>query len=223
MEPNRGDSFVAAGSFGAWLEDMRAVLRGEKAADVPCGSCVGCCISSYPIPLRPGDERARAEVPEQMLIGRAEPGRDWLMGFREDGSCPFLTGARTCSIYANRPHTCRDYDCRIYAAARLLPDGERPDISSRVRAWRFDVDTAEDAAAAAAVQRAAQFIRAHSALFPPAMRAASATAASVLAIKTYAVFLAAESGQQPEETVRQVIESAMAFERAAERARDQGL
>jgi hypothetical protein len=203
---------IDAGRFSEWLAAMRAVLRGERDADVPCGDCVGCCISSYPIPLRPGDELARAEVPEQMLIGRAEPGKDWLMGFRDDGSCPFLAERGSCSIYANRPQTCRDYDCRIYAAAGLLPDGERPVIASRVRAWRFDVESAEDSAAAAAVRRAAQFIRANSALFPPGMRAVSSTAAAVLAVKTHALFDATRSGRSPEETVREVIEAAVAFD-----------
>lgn len=212
---------VSAGAFGEWLAAMRAVLRGERGADVPCGECVGCCVSSYPIPLRRSDEVARAEVPEQMLIGHAEPGKDWLMGFRDDGSCPFLAGGCSCSIYANRPQTCRDYDCRIYAAAGLLPDGERPVIANRVRTWRFDVTTTEDVAAAAAVQRAAQFIRGHAGLFPPGMRATSATAAAVLAIKTYALFLAAEAGRSPEVTARQVIETAVAFD-LAPAARGQG-
>ena len=190
---------------------MRAVLRGERDADVPCGDCVGCCVSSYPIPLRPRDELARALVPEQMLIGHAEPGRDWLMGFRDDGSCPFLT-VGACSIYARRPQTCRDYDCRIYAATDLLPDGDRPIIAARVRAWRFEVLTPEDAAAAGAVRRAAQFIRSHSALFPPVMRASSATAAAVLAVKTYELFLgAAEGDSSASPSVQGVIDSIWTF------------
>src|SRR5690606_22035784 len=32
-----------AGSFGTWLGEMRAVLRGHRDADVPCDGCVGCC------------------------------------------------------------------------------------------------------------------------------------------------------------------------------------
>lgn len=203
---------VDAGRFSEWLTAMRAVLRGERDADVPCGDCVGCCVSSYPIPLRPRDEVARAEVPEQMLIGSAMPGKDWVMGFRDDGSCPFFT-AHSCSIYSNRPQTCRDYDCRIYAAAGMLPDGDRPLIHQRVRSWRFDCDSTRDQAAAAAVRQAAQFIRDHAGLFPPGMRAAAVTAASVLAVKTYELFLPADAPTAaPEEMVRRVIESAVAFD-----------
>src|SRR5512139_2687356 len=90
---------VDAGHFGEWLAAMRQVLRGQRDADVPCGDCIGCCISSYPIPLRPGDVRARAEVPEQYLLGQSAQGERWLMGFREDGSCPFMN-AGGCGIYA---------------------------------------------------------------------------------------------------------------------------
>lgn len=201
---------IKAGAFGPWLDSMRAVLRGQGDADVPCGSCIGCCVSSYPIPLRPHDEVARNEVPEQWLIGPAVPGANWLMGFREDGSCPFLA-AGSCSIYANRPQTCRDYDCRIYAAAGLLPDGNRPVIAERVRAWEFTFSSSQEQKAAQAVRRAAQFIREHQALFPAAMRAGSATAAAVLAVKSHELFLA-EEARPAEDLVRKIIDTVRAFD-----------
>jgi len=203
---------VAAGAFGEWLAAMRGVLRGEQDADVPCGSCVGCCISSYPIPLRPEDELARAQVPEQWLLGPARAGERWLMGFREDGSCPFMND-KSCSIYAGRPQTCRDYDCRIYTAAGLQPDGERPVIAERVSAWEFGFSSEQEKADADAVRQAAQFIRANQALFPSAMRAGSATAAAVLAVKTYPLFRAGIPGTA-EHMVLRVVETARAFDAA---------
>jgi hypothetical protein len=132
------------------------------------------------------------------------------MGFREDGSCPFLS-QRTCSIYAGRPQTCRDYDCRIYAAAGLLPDGERPVIAERVGAWEFGFSSEQDNADADAVRQAAQFIRANQALFPPAVRAGSATAAAVLAVKTYPLFRAGIPGTA-KDTVLRVMDAARAFD-----------
>jgi len=203
---------VAAGAFGEWLAAMRRVLRGEQDADVPCGGCVGCCVSSYPIPLRTEDELARAQVPEQWLLGPARAGERWLMGFREDGSCPFLS-ERCCSIYAGRPQTCRDYDCRIYTAAGLLPDGERPVIAERVGAWEFGFSSGQESADADAVRRAAQFIRTNQALFPPALRAGSATATAVLAVKTYPLFHGA-TPVAPEDMVSRVVEAARAFDAA---------
>jgi hypothetical protein len=203
---------VDAGSFGQWLVAMRSVLRGERDADVPCGECVGCCISAYPIPLRPADATARAEVPEQWLIGAAEPDQPWLMGFREDGSCPFMQRGR-CAIYTGRPQTCRDYDCRIYAAAGLDPDGDRPAISARVKAWRFRFESEQERGDVEAMRTAAGFIRTHQAHFPPAMRAGSATAAAVLAVKTFAVFRDGGGARAPEEIVPRVIDAARDFDR----------
>jgi hypothetical protein len=201
---------INAGTFGDWLRQIRAVLRGERDADVPCGDCVGCCVSSYPILLRVSDKLAREQVPEERLIGPARSGERWLMGYRDDGSCPFLCGGR-CSIYADRPQTCRDYDCRIYAAAGLIPDGSRPVIAARVRAWRFAYESDQDRSEAQAVSRAAQFIRAHQALFPASMRAGSATAAAVLAVKTYPMFLADEQ-RSPTDVAQRVMDAARIFD-----------
>lgn len=201
----------AAGSFGDWLGQMRAVLRGEREADVPCDGCVGCCVSSYPVPLRPGDQVALALVPAQHLQWSANGGAARML-HRADGTCPMLDSGR-CTIYADRPQTCRDYDCRIYAAAGLLPDGERPLIHQRVQSWHFDCDSARDQAAAAAVRQSAQFIRDHAELFPRGMRASAATAAAVLAVKTYELFLSADCATTaPQEMVRSVIEAALAFD-----------
>lgn len=203
-----------AGGFGEWLAAMRAVLRGERDADVPCGGCTGCCVSSYPIPLRPGDEVARAQVPEQWLIGPAAPGERWLMGFREDGSCPLLADG-CCSIYAGRPQTCRDYDCRIYAATGLLPDGNRPVIAARVTAWKFTYGSEQERRDAEAVRQAAHFIHANRALFPPAMRAGSATAVAVLSVKIYPLFVSGVPPQQPvEQLLRLVIDAVRDFDDA---------
>jgi Fe-S-cluster containining protein len=208
-------SRTEAGDFAEWLRGMRAVLRGERDADVPCGECVGCCVSSYPIPLRPTDSVALDRIPREHLHLPVGPGSLAVMGFREDGTCPMLC-ASSCVIYADRPQTCRDYDCRIYAAAGLLPDGDRPVIRQRVLAWRFDLKSEEDRVAADAVKRAAQFIQANASLFPVAMRARSATAVAVLAVKVSGLFWnsAASPGlHEPAPlAVQRVIDAARAFD-----------
>jgi uncharacterized protein len=206
-----------AGPFSEWLEAMRAVLRGERAAQVPCGTCVGCCVSSYPIPLRPADRIAQEQVPEQYLIH--SPGikaGHLLMGFRDDGSCPmFEMGC--CSIYPHRPQTCREYDCRIHAAAGTLPAGDRPLIHQRVNAWRFSYPRPEDGHQSRAVLRAARFIEAHSSEFPASIRATSPTAVAVLAVKVYPLFAAMPDDPLLDETgvrqrVAQVLEAVRAFD-----------
>lgn len=204
----------AAGEFGAWLEQMRAVLRGEAEAAVPCDGCVGCCVSSYPIPLRPSDAVALAEVPDQYLQWPASASEPARMGFRDDGTCPMLVEHR-CTIYADRPRTCRDYDCRIYAAAGLVPDGRRTVIQQRVEEWRFRYEDAQSRARAAAVRRAAAFIRDHAACFPTAMRGHSATAAAVLAVKVYPLFMDGQPDRAVPDQVNAVLEAARAFDTAA--------
>ena len=188
---------------------MRAVLRGEHDADVPCDGCVGCCVSAYPIPLRPDDTTALERVPAPLLSLPTTGGMARMLP-REDGTCPMLSAGR-CDIYRARPRTCRDYDCRIYAAAGLEPDGERPVIQQRVREWRFAFEDEVDRANALAVQRAADFIRAHARLFPAVTRARSATAAAVLAVKVYPAFLRPRV-DAPESLVREVLELARAFD-----------
>jgi Fe-S-cluster containining protein len=208
-----------AGHFGTWLREMSAVLRGGQHADVPCDGCVGCCVSSYAIPLRPADGVALEAVPARYLRMPVDGGLA-RMEYREDGTCPMLEGGR-CTIYAQRPQTCRDYDCRIYTATGLLPDGERPVIRDRVLEWHFDFPSLEELAQHGALRRAARFIREHAALFPPAMRADSAAAAAVLAVKAWPLFLRGagtnEKGDEPEdpsphEQVQRVLEAARAFD-----------
>lgn len=165
---------------------MRAVLKSEQVADVPCNGCVGCCVSSYAIPLRPTDAAALAAVPDRYLR-LPRDGRLARMAHREDGTCPMLEAGR-CTIYADRPQTCRDYDCRIYAATGLLPDGERPVIRERVLEWRFTFESQAEYQQFSALQRAARFISEHAALLPPSIRPGSAAAVAVLAVKSWQLF-----------------------------------
>lgn len=186
---------------------MRAVLRGEAVADVPCDGCVGCCVSAYPIPLRPDDRVALERVPDMNLQLPVVPGQLARMTPRADGRCPMLQ-ADLCTIYADRPRTCRDYDCRIYAAAGLTPDGPRPVIQQRVREWRFGFAGPRERAMAEAVRRAAEFIRDHATLFPASARVHSATAVAVLAVQSWELFAEggpAEAGMRPGELVQRVL------------------
>jgi len=193
---------------------MRAVLKGEQTADVPCDGCVGCCVSFYAIALRPVDKAALSAVPDRHLRLPVDGGLAY-MGYRDDGTCPMLEAGR-CTIYADRPQTCRDYDCRIYAATGLLPDGHRPVIEERVLEWRFDFSTEEEMRQSEALRRAACFIREHGALFPPGIRAESAAAVAVLAVKVWPLFRNEKGGgseePSPEEQTRRVLEAARAFD-----------
>src|SRR5690349_17026309 len=111
---------MRAGPFGAWLAAARASLRGEgPGIDVPCGDCRGCCTSSMFVHIRPGETGTLAVIPKRLLVrAPGQPRGQLLLGFGEDGCCPLLQD-RECSIYEQRPRTCRDFDCRIFAAAGI--------------------------------------------------------------------------------------------------------
>jgi len=207
------ESVIDAGVFGDWLREAEAMLRGTGGADVPCGSCVGCCVSSYYIWLRPEDRVAYDEVPEEFLLrGRDQPAGHHLMGYRDDGRCPMLT-ASGCRIYADRPQTCRDYDCRIFAAAGIEAGGdEKRVINERVRAWRFRYADESDHAAQAAIAAAAAFIRGNPAAFAGNAPTAP-TGIAVLALKAHRVFL--DPGVEscdPATVAQAVIEASRAFD-----------
>lgn len=183
---------VDAGPFGAWLVQALRVLRGEAEADVPCGTCTGCCSSAYYIRIRPRDRVAVAGVsPAYFVRAAGMPPEEVLMGWRHDGTCPALECGR-CTIYAQRPMTCRDYDCRVFVPAGLTAGDERKAvINERIRAWRFTFEGDGERRAFEAIGRAAAFIREKRALFPNAGRGVptAPTGIAVLAMKTFDVFL----------------------------------
>jgi Fe-S-cluster containining protein len=184
---------VPAGNFREWLAEARASLLSDVGSNVPCGDCVGCCVSSYYIPLRLQDRAARERIPASFIVqASGQPPDHAMMGYREDGTCPMLSAGK-CTIYAHRPQTCRDYDCRIFAAAGMNAGGpDKHVINNRVNAWRFSYPTEEDRQAHDAVLSAAAFIREKKSCFPGGRAPTAPTGIAVLAIKTYTVFLDAD-------------------------------
>jgi hypothetical protein len=94
-----------------------------------------------------------------------------------------------CSIYEDRPQTCRDFDCRIFAATGISVDEERqPEIAQRVKAWAFDYGTEESREQHAAVKQAAEFLQRNKDLFPPRSFPAYAVQLAALAVRIYRLF-----------------------------------
>jgi len=149
------DDTLDAGELSAWLTDMRAALRGERAADVPCGACTACCTSSQFVHIEPDETDALAHIPVGLRF--PAPGRPKghvVLGYDEHGRCPML-GEHGCTIYEHRPRTCRTYDCRVFAATGVEPEGSQPAILKQVRRWRFTVASPEARAQRRALERAA--------------------------------------------------------------------
>jgi len=203
---------LPAGNFSEWLRDMRAALGSSGGMDVACGDCRGCCTSHYYIKVRAHETRALERIGESRL----EPGppndpESRLMGFRENGHCHMLVG-RDCSIYQDRPETCRSYDCRVYAAAGIRAGDDKHEINARVARWRFSYPSDVDREEQRAVTSAANFLRQHIVKFPGGHVPSRPSEIAVLAVKSYTVFL--DPPGEDEDTGKAIIEATLEFNRA---------
>ena len=206
---------VPAGAFGAWRARFRTSLLGNDGSDVPCGDCRGCCVSGYSVQIRPHDQEARALIPAKLLISAPGFARGELtMAARPDGTCPMLHDNQ-CSIYQSRPQTCRDYDCRVFAAAGIEAGGtDKATINRRVRQWRFSYPTEMDRKAHAAVMATAKFIGTRRSSFPGQRAPAGPAGIAVLACESYGVFLQpGVHGKADIEVAQSILDASSEFHR----------
>jgi uncharacterized protein len=205
---------IDAGDFGAWLIQAREALRGSGGSRVPCGDCTGCCTSGYSIEVRTADAAALARIPATSLYrSRGSSSANWTVRPNGDGVCPMLSCGQ-CTIYAQRPQTCRDYDCRVFTAAGMEAGGaDKAVINERVREWRFGFTREEDRQAQAAIQAAALFIRSGRASFPPGTAPLNSLGIAALALRVYPVFLPPGPPALAADTARAVVAMGAAFDR----------
>lgn len=150
---------LAAGDFSSWLVEIRRAMRGEQDADVPCGGCTACCTASQFVHIGPDETDTLAHIPSALLFPAPRmPRGHVLLGYDEHGCCPMLVDG-ACSIYEHRPRTCRTYDCRVFTAAGIEPEDDKPLIARRVRRWRFSYEDPAGSAEHAAVRAAARAIQ----------------------------------------------------------------
>jgi hypothetical protein len=192
------DPELAAGDFSAWLDDMQAAIRGERAADVPCGSCTACCTSSQFVHIAPDETDTLAHIPAELLFPAPRmPRGHVLLWYDEQGHCPMLIDNQ-CSIYEHRPRTCRAYDCRVFPAAGLaIDDAGKARIAQQIRRWRFTFPTAADQLRHDAVRAAARFVDEHADRLPPGTVPANTTQQAVLAIEIHGDFLHPDQAEGP--------------------------
>ena len=191
----------------------RDALRGTGGSAVPCGDCTGCCTSSYSLEVRPTDVAALAQIPAKSLFRSlgSVPGH-WTVRPDADGTCPMLSCGK-CTLYAQRPQTCLDYDCRVFAAAGLAAGGEdKAVINRRVRDWRFQFASDADRQAHAAIRAAAAFIRDAHELFPPGAAPRNPLGIAALALRVYSIFLPPGPPGNPADTARAVLAAGAAFD-----------
>ncbi len=174
---------LEAGAFSAWLDEMAGALDGTNDADVACDTCIACCASSQFVHIGPDETDAIAHIPAELLFPAPRlPKGNLLLGYDEQGRCPMLTDAG-CSIYEHRPRTCRTYDCRVFAAAGVEPEGDQPLIAERARRWRFEHPSELDRAEHDAVRAAAASAQEHWDELPPRERPVNRTQVAVAAVR----------------------------------------
>jgi len=161
---------VSGGEFSRWLHDyLRAQTAAEPTGDVPCGDCNACCKASYFIPIRSEERETIALIPASRLTRAANDNEPkWALDQSYGGSCPMLVDD-ACSIYAQRPRTCRRYDCRVFFATGVGPgSGPRTAVNERVWRWRFDYPSELVVASQSAVLSAVAFLQRCANLINPA-------------------------------------------------------
>src|ERR1039458_5489184 len=185
-----GTVAIPTGDFSAWLHGTEASLQsGNGEADVPCGVCRGCCRSSMFIHIKPEETQTIRRIPRALLV--PAPGRpkgQVLMGYNDKGQCPMLIDNQ-CSIYEDRPQTCRDYDCRIFTATGISVDQQaQHEIAQRVQEWAFNFESEESREEDRVLKEAAAFLEKNRELFPPGSVPNNPVQLAVLAVSIYRLF-----------------------------------
>lgn len=180
---------LPAGRFSTWLVRIAGPEQQRDGASVPCGQCTACCTSSQFVHIGPDETDTLSRVPDPLLFpAPGLPSGHVLMGYDERGHCPMFVDGR-CSIYDHRPLTCRTYDCRVFPAAGIQPDDDKPAIAERTQRWSFTFPTARDETLLSAVQAASTFLRDHGGSLSTGLVPRNPTQLAFLAVKIHAAFL----------------------------------
>jgi hypothetical protein len=143
-----------AGPFAEWRARLLDALATGGAMDVPCGTCTACCRSGFFIHIEPDEVATLRRIPKALRFpAPGRPAGHVVLGYDEHGRCPMLVDDR-CSIYEDRPRTCRQFDCRVLAATDLVDD-DKPLVSAQAARWRFSHPTDRDRAQHDAVRAVA--------------------------------------------------------------------
>lgn len=205
MQPVESLSSGEPISYGEWRDQLRAALVGTADADVPCGACTACCTSAQFIHITPDETKTIARIPKALRV--AAPGLPKghvVLGFDERGHCPMLVDG-ACSIYEDRPRTCRVYDCRVFAATGIIDtDERRVEIRTRAEQWSFDHSSQADSASYDATRAAAHALNAAGRELDGVPLPSNPTQLAVLAFELQDLFLGTTPSQ---ETLRRAVES----------------
>jgi Fe-S-cluster containining protein len=141
------------------------------------------------IHIRPEETKTLQRIPRQLLFpAPGQPKGHVLMGYTDEGRCPMLVN-NECSIYEDRPQTCRDYDCRVLAAAGVAVDPHlQAEIADRIQAWAFDYESDASREEHRIVKEAAAFLQRNRDLFPQGSVPTYPVQLAALAVRIYRHF-----------------------------------
>lgn len=147
------------------------------------------------IHIKPEETKTIQRIPRALLFpAPGLPKGHVLLGYRDNGSCPMLVENK-CSIYEDRPQTCRDYDCRVFAATGVLVDFQtQPEIAHRVSEWVFTYESKESREEHRIVKKTAAFLQENRDLFPPGSLPSYPAQLAACAIKAYRIFSGMSAG-----------------------------
>ncbi len=154
--------------------------------------------------VEPDETAALARLPEELLFqAPGRPAGHKVVGHDQNGCCPMLVNDR-CSIYEDRPRSCRSYDCRVFAAAGIAAGGaDKHLVTEQVQRWVFEYPDPQDTARHEAVQAAAKFLMEHPECTD--VDTGQGTQLALLAIKVHELFISASDADaaSPEATAHE--------------------
>lgn len=156
------------------------------------------------IHIRPEETRALERIPKGLQFpAPGLPKGHMVLGYDENGACPMLVDEK-CSIYEDRPQTCRDYDCRVFAATGIDPSEHAQPISDQIARFRFAFPDERDRNEYAGLKATAAFLVEHREAFPPGTLPTNPAQLALLAIQVHQAVSelgpdAAHAGRLPDE------------------------
>jgi Fe-S-cluster containining protein len=158
------------------------------------------------IHIGPEEKQTLKHIPRALLFpAPGLPKGHVLMGYGDNGQCPMLVGDE-CSIYEYRPQTCRDYDCRIFAATGVPVDEEtQSEIARRVKAWVFHYESEASREEHVILKEAAGFLQRNRDLFPAGSLPNYPVQLAALAVRVYRLFSDRTSKARPDTFIARAI------------------
>ena len=162
------------------------------------------------IHIKPDERQTIRRIPRGLLFpAPGLPMGHVLMGYNDEGHCPMLVD-NECSIYEHRPQTCRDYDCRVFAATGVAVDEQtQAEIADRVKAWVFRYESEESREGHTVVKQAAAFLQRNRDLFPVGSLPNYPVQLAALAVRIYRLFSDTTVKNRPDAVIAQAIVSAL--------------